>query len=844
MANNSVVIDLLLQDAKFKLSIDKATDSAKDLRKEIEKADGPVAGLRSGFDKLKGGIGGVLDSVFSLKGALAAAASVLAFDKIIDAAVEADNAVNAAANSLRLSGEYSKEALKNTQAFAANLQDLTGIGDDTALSMFSLAQSYGLSADKAKETVKAATDLAAATGQDLTTAVTNLSAAYNGNIGKLGKLNPALKDLTEAELAAGAATRLLAEQFGGSAAAKLDTFAGALDATKARFGDVVEEIGFLIVKNGTVISLVKTLGDAFKILSTFISDNADGLRDFISKPIKSLIRELPNIIRSIGVLGEAFVLVLRVNPFTGLNESASETSSIFDEVSSHAAELADGILAIVQGYYNLKRVVGENSALVTIFAPEEITQAQAQVEQIEKLRQKLADTTTQIATPDGLKNAYEGPKSLVDDLAKAFENLADKIEKVPTSVDIEVAALSGRSGGSSRSVKGNGADFGPGSDLKAGPRAEDFFGSGVEIGGFIQGALDEFADGLFVVGKSFAQNILGGKEGARKFLGAAAGAAADAFVPGLGQAVAPFVEALSQGKEAVKAQVTAFAEALPELIDALVEAIPVFVQVLADNAPEIIIALANGMPQVAASLAIALTNPQLYIGVAKELGRAAYEGTIYQFQQLGQAFGIAVTDLTNAGHQAGVNFAEFFKTAFPQAFKEAVASLGNFFADIGSRIAFGLSKTFVQALVDGATKFVSKLIDEIKGKFSSGGKATIGGSGEGPVEQATGVKIPGVYAATGGMVKGLGNRDSVRAMLSPGELVLDRTTGPRLNAFLDEATKPASRSQDSEMSQVMLAKVIDLLQQPLTVQTTAEVDGRTLADIILTLTRNNQRLFA
>ena len=590
MANNSVVIDLLLQDAKFKLSIDRATDSAKDLKKAVENVDSPVGRLRDGFKGLAGGIGGALDSVFSLKGALVGIAGAIAFDKIIGAAAEADAAIAGAANSLRLSGEYSKDAHIAVQDFASALQDTTGVGDDVALSMFSLAQSFGLSSKAAKDVVKAAADLSAATGVDLQTAVNNLSAAYNGNIGKLGKLNPALKDLTKEQLAAGAATKILADQFGGSAAAKLDTFAGALDAAKGRFGDIVEEIGFLVVRNSTVVESLKTVGDAFKILNTFLGKNSDGLKDLINKPIKGFLKELPNMIRSVGALGEAFLLLIGVDPFTALTDSAKDTAETFDDVASKSVEIADGILQIVQGYYNLKRIVGQNSALVQIFAPEEVEESKKQLEAIEAIRQKLADRSTKIAFADNISKDLKPAKTLIDDLADSFEDLASKIDKLPATIELDFKTSSPGGGGDGgrgpSTVKGNAGDFGPAKP--AGP-SDTFGGTDLDI---LQGFKDSFSKGLAEVGastaKSFASNVLGGKEGARKFLGAAAAAAADAFLPGLGAVVGPFVEALTMGKEYVKAQVTAFAEALPELIDALVEAVPVFIEVLVDKALSLI----------------------------------------------------------------------------------------------------------------------------------------------------------------------------------------------------------------------------------------------------------------
>jgi hypothetical protein len=811
MANNSVVIDLLLQDAKFKLSIEQATDKAKDLRKEIDKTSSPVAGLRKGFEGLKGGLSSVVDSVFSLKGALVAAAGVFSFKQIIDSAIEAEASVTAAANSLRLSGEYSADALADVEAFAGKLFELKGVGDDTALKMFSLAQSFGLSKDQAKEVVSVAADLSKATGQDLQTSVNNLSAAYNGQVGKLAKLNPALKELTDAQLKAGLATQILGAQFEGSAAAQLNTFGGAVSFTQERFGDLLEEMGFLVTKNEAVIGIVKLAGEAFKTLGGFIAGNKDGIKKLITDAIKGLLTVLSSVVKSVEILGKSFQGLGDIN-----------IGDFFKDIAMIIGAVTDEILLLARGFTEIKLLLKNPIAVFKADTLDDLKKANPElatmvntIQEIEKRREAL---TEGIARTTGIipKMADTTEKSF----SSAIDDLIDKIGEVPKAfedafagpkpVKIDLEAING-------TVKGNGAEFGPDKSLKR----DDFGPGGVtfdeRVSAFADNFLSSMLDVTEKIGGSLFANILGGKEGARKFIGAAAGAVTEAFLPGMGAAVGPFVEALSQGKEVVKKQVEEFAEALPELIDALVEAIPVFIQTLADKSDEIIIALAKGAPKITAAIATELANPQLYLGVARELGRAAYEGVQYQFQQAAQAITLAGIDLSAAFKKARDDFANFFKVELPEAFREAVSALGGVFNNIGHDIG----NAFKESILTAATEFIDKLKEEIKDAlpdFKGGGGVTGGGGRKGP-STAERVLNPASN------IPGNPNLGDAKTVLGGGGLGL---TG--------------DVSSDDSLVLTMLGKVVELLKQPVNVTTTAKIDGRAFADIILTLDRTKQRL--
>jgi hypothetical protein len=74
-----------------------------------------------------------------------------------------------------------------------------------------------------------------------------LSKAYNGNLGALTRLGIPLDDNIIKTKDFDAATKVLAETFGGAAAANAETFAGKMEIIKRRLEDAQETIGYAIL---------------------------------------------------------------------------------------------------------------------------------------------------------------------------------------------------------------------------------------------------------------------------------------------------------------------------------------------------------------------------------------------------------------------------------------------------------------------------------------------------------------------------------------------------------------------------------------------------------------------
>jgi phage-related protein len=171
-----------------------------------------------------------------------------ALETVTDAYATQENAQRGLVNTLKLQGQFTREAMQDFTDFAGQLQKTTVVGDEVTLSFLKQAKAMGLSNEQAKNAVTAAANLSAATGRDLNSAFAQTLKTFGGFAGELGEVLPEMKDLTAAQLKAGAATELLNKKFQGEAEALTELFSGSAIQRANAFGDVLEEIGQTFVE--------------------------------------------------------------------------------------------------------------------------------------------------------------------------------------------------------------------------------------------------------------------------------------------------------------------------------------------------------------------------------------------------------------------------------------------------------------------------------------------------------------------------------------------------------------------------------------------------------------------
>ena len=263
----AIELEVVIDGKKFKANLKKVVEgeSAKSGKRAGKK-------FQSGFDKsVRGGINNLSRTIAGLGTALAAA---FAGRAIIRAAVEQENAVNALNASLRNIGKFSEAASGDLQNFAAGLQKVTRFGDETIISQLAFAQAMGASVGQSKKILAVSTDMAEALNIDLNSAVRNVTKTLGGYAGELGEVIPEMKRLSAEQLQAGEGITLLANKFKGFAAQARLTFAGSIQAASNAFGDLLEQIGFLITTNPVIIKQIGEFERLFLAFADAVSENA------------------------------------------------------------------------------------------------------------------------------------------------------------------------------------------------------------------------------------------------------------------------------------------------------------------------------------------------------------------------------------------------------------------------------------------------------------------------------------------------------------------------------------------------------------------------------------------
>jgi len=284
-------------DAKGNLVsvLKKSEKAVDDFSKKSQKS---MFSFKRAFETAAGFVGGaaVIGAFKSLTRVASGLFNTFVTEGVAAANVQ-ENAVNSLNAALQAAGQYSKEASQGIQDFASALQAQTTVGDEAIIQGVALAQTYVKTAEDAKELTKTALDFAAAADLSFTEAIRRLGRGVQGAAGDLANFGEGIRGLTKEQLAAGEATRIIAEEFAGAAASKAATFSGRIDQLTNLFGDLTEEIGGAITENETIKIVIQEVSKIIGELSKEIDTNKKAFQDFVSSGVElafnALIRMIP-----------------------------------------------------------------------------------------------------------------------------------------------------------------------------------------------------------------------------------------------------------------------------------------------------------------------------------------------------------------------------------------------------------------------------------------------------------------------------------------------------------------------------------------------------------------------
>ena len=276
MADNEIIIEVLAKLDNVDNSLKKIEDKAEKTGKEIDKDLGKGLGkkISTGF---KVGAAAIVASL-----AVIGAAAFKLRTAAIEAASVQEDAVNQLNQSLKSAGDFSLEASRSMQAYAASIEATTTIGDEAVINQLALARGFARTNEEAVKLVDAAIEMSAFTGNDLRSSVVNLGKSLGGLVGELGETVAETRDLTTEQLKAGGAIDLVKTKFDSFAAAQVNTYSGANKQLANTFGTLLEEIGFLITKAPGVTASFKFISEKVRDLTKAVTEfrNSGGLKTF------------------------------------------------------------------------------------------------------------------------------------------------------------------------------------------------------------------------------------------------------------------------------------------------------------------------------------------------------------------------------------------------------------------------------------------------------------------------------------------------------------------------------------------------------------------------------------
>lgn len=209
-------------------------------------------------------------------------AVVIGAGKLVKAAAEDEVSVRLMAKQFRNSAGATREQIAATEEWITKQGIAKGVADDQLRPALSTLIRATGDVGKAQKLTSTAMNVSAITGKDLGTVSTALAKAYNGNVGALGKLGIKTKDAQGKTKDFAAIQRDLADQFGGAATAKANTFTGKMDRLKVVLSEAGESIGYKLLP---VVSDLATwfLQKGVPAISTF----SDWIGDKLGSKVKA-----------------------------------------------------------------------------------------------------------------------------------------------------------------------------------------------------------------------------------------------------------------------------------------------------------------------------------------------------------------------------------------------------------------------------------------------------------------------------------------------------------------------------------------------------------------------------
>lgn len=243
------------------------------------------------------------------------------FKDSMEAFAEQELASAKLVRALENQGHATKETVSHLEQMATALSSVSAVADEVITGAQAQLVSFGLEGDALDKTTRAALDLSAGMGIDLTQATQLLGKAFVGETGALGRYGIKIADNLGPTEKFAAVLGQVNSRFSGQAAAQAATFTGKMSLLKVEFNELQETIGKLLSgKSGGLIkwlmdittSLNNTLkassanSSGWMLLANIIGTTVISTFILIERAFFGLIGTLVNILAKLPLIGIGF----------------------------------------------------------------------------------------------------------------------------------------------------------------------------------------------------------------------------------------------------------------------------------------------------------------------------------------------------------------------------------------------------------------------------------------------------------------------------------------------------------------------------------------------------------
>lgn len=438
--------------------------------KKVESASDKAASkIESNNKRAAGSFGLISKGITPVKVALVALGAAVAgiissISSWTSAAAKQERAETKLATSLRNLSGASDDQIKALYDQAAALQQVTGYGDEATISAQAMLATFKLTAGQIQQLTPGLLDMAESARKagkeevDLESISIALGKAFTSGIGSLSRYGIAMSDaqkeafkLADQQGKVNILTQVLADNFGGLAAAVGKEYDGAMRKADAAQGDYLETLGKVFTQNKAWVKLVgggqkiweslsEGIAGSSKEIGSALTKISQGITVFFSG-VRTAFNVVQIVIKSASVaVAEAVQFILRAMSKVSFGPVSDRLRKESDDIKKYAEDMREGITDDFQDIEDAATSVSEafnemeepakKAAKAVKKVGEETALTEKEIEQLDRSAKLLNNSLDDAASKyEKDAKALAAAKKSAKELKEEFSALSDEMRR-------------------------------------------------------------------------------------------------------------------------------------------------------------------------------------------------------------------------------------------------------------------------------------------------------------------------------------------------------------------------------------------------------------------------------